>query len=172
MTRGDFGGKGHVLTMEDRVKGGKAQTGLQKLQTAVAKRRRCGEDCPLWPCSVAQYAAIPGPTQGMCALKAQPKKVQRQIMSIAYGGRAGFIEVLSSVIGNIILLSEKKHTSLSEQRRLLQDLERFHRVAYGERQNLSAEEPVRIIVNWKKGSQNEAKGEAIDNGQQEGLRTP
>lgn len=138
--------KRHELTREDRVKGGRANTEVKRIANSIKNRKICSTNCPIYPCAVQRQTTELG---GKCAFKELPKDVQKSCLNILKGGHEGIITEFTKLIQEILALSNRGTANVAEKRRLLADLREYIKTVYGDKQKLTVEEPVEIIVKWK-----------------------
>lgn len=135
----------HKLTKEENSKGGKTVTERKRISNSLKTRKRCSESCPLFPCAVAHLSRQTG---GSCAFKMMPKELQERSLNLLLGGKEGAVKEFVNTLNRIITLSERRPNSVTEQRKVFHDMERFLKTVYGDKISHVIEEPVEIRIRW------------------------
>ena len=121
----------HVLTHEDRSKGGKKLT----LRQRIARRKKCNSTCPIYPCMFQALAE----REDKCIMRIKASNYTlKMIESIILGGRSGAEELFKQVIAKMTVKSNEKD--------LVWALDKFIRSVYGERREIEGN----LSVNTRK----------------------
>jgi len=122
---GEFKGKQHKLTKEEKSKGGKASTIAKKL----AHRKKCDETCPLFDrCPLASF----GMRYNTCYLNKDNPTLRKNVLKLLNGDEEDFFDIMNNIVSDMLRIIITEDDGNIRTKKLVVDaLRDFYNMKFG-----------------------------------------
>lgn len=148
----NLGDKGHVLTHEDSVKGGKAISLYKTLSRTLNARKKCStscaffEKCPVNALSIGFHDANHPEKDQQCMMKEFPATVRQQFIDMFLTGEEGMIQAIKRAMHNY-MNDVDAYGTLRDKRDMIQLLLVFYDKVYNNtKRSAVKKEPLTITL--------------------------
>lgn len=153
----------HEFTPDDGVKGGSANTPLQRIARSLNLRKYCTPTCEIYErCFARELSLSPSNKTDhgyLCTLKTMPERVQNSTFNILTRGEAGIHDIMRDLISRLMTIT--KITDSKDLRETIKAIKVASEMLYGTKNRTELTGKVDLTDQFIKAVEDSIKDESI-----------